>query len=148
MPSRRSVVPNEVSNEHRRQIRSHSMLADVHFPTTSICRCGPREIRADGHDIPRLLEAILRLFPLDSYDTPVMLMDRVEADKARDLKVTVWKKYEEIAAKAEGKEVSVKYLERFDFYERAKKAFAVVHTGETAQYGNIIIKKGVVLHED
>ncbi|KAI0209705.1 Fucose mutarotase [Lamellibrachia satsuma] len=124
------------------------VLADAHFPTSSICRCGPREIRADGHDIPRLLEAILRLFPLDTYATPVTLMSLVPEDKARGLKVTVWKKYKEIAAKAEGREVSVQYLERFEFYERAKKAFAVVHTGETAQYGNIIIKKGVVLQED
>jgi L-fucose mutarotase len=87
------------------------VLADAHFPSSSICRSGPRELRADGHSIPPLLEAILKVFPLDIYvESPV--------------------KFEQV--------------ERFEFYERAKKAFAVVHTGETAQYGNIILKKGVV----
>ena len=122
------------------------VLADVHFPTSSICRNGPTEIRADGHGIPILLEAILKLFPLDTYvDFPVAVMDLVQQDKVSGLKVPVWDKYQASLNKAENKEVLIEKVERFQFYERAKKAFAVVHTGETAQYGNIILKKGLVL---
>lgn len=122
------------------------VLADVHFPTSSICRHGPKEIRADGHQIPQLLEAILKLFPLDAYDPhPVAVMDLVQSDKERGLHVPVWETYQTLVNKAEGKQINVEKVERFEFYERAKKAFAVVHTGETAQYGNIMIKKGLVL---
>jgi L-fucose mutarotase len=122
------------------------VLADAHFPTSSVCRCGPKEVRADGHNVPALLEAILKLFPLDAYvDAPVAVMDRVPEDKARDLKVPVWDKYQQIVDEAENKIVTIEKVERFAFYERAKKSFAVVHTGETAQYGNIILKKGLVL---
>jgi len=122
------------------------LLADTHFPSSSICRHGPKEIRADGHNIPQLLTAIMQLMPLDQYVvSPVALMDRVDSDKAKDLAVPVWSKYEDIINKAENKAVGIEYVERFAFYERAKTAFAIVHTGETAQYGNIILKKGVCL---
>jgi len=122
------------------------VLADAHFPTSSICRCGPREVRADGHRIPELLAAIVKFFPLDTYvDSPVALMDLVPSDTVKGLKVPVWKKYQQILDETEGQEISMERVERFAFYERAKKAFAIVHTGETAQYGNIILKKGVVL---
>jgi len=90
----------------------------------------------------------LRLFPLDNYvEAPVAVMDRVMEDKARDLKVPVWDEYQKIVNKAENTEVKFEKVERFAFYERAKRAFAVVHTGEKAQYGNIIIKKGLVLDQ-
>nr|XP_045217722.1 fucose mutarotase isoform X2 [Macaca fascicularis] len=72
------------------------VLADLNFPASSICQCGPLEIRADGLGIPPLLEALLKLLPLDTY---------VESPRA------------------------LAKLERFEFYERAKKAFAVVATG-------------------
>jgi len=123
------------------------VLADAHFPTSSICRSGPREIRADGHNIPALLEAILKLFPLDAYvQYPVAVMDLVDADKKREFKVPVWTVYAAIVDRIEEKHIEYEKVERFQFYERAKKAFAVVHTGETAQYGNIILKKGLVLN--
>ncbi|KAL3863442.1 hypothetical protein ACJMK2_005198 [Sinanodonta woodiana] len=122
------------------------VLADAHFPTSSICRAGPREVRADGLLIPALLEAVLTLLPLDTYvSKPVALMDRVPADKEKNLTVTIWDTYKDIINKAENQTVGIEMVERFSFYERAKKAFAVVHTGETAQYGNIILKKGVAL---
>ncbi|XP_002740577.1 fucose mutarotase-like [Saccoglossus kowalevskii] len=120
------------------------VLADVFFPTGSICKHGPEEIRADGHGIPELLEAIMKLFPLDAYvDKPAHVMDLVESDKQKNLKTPVWDKYQEILNKAEKREVNIGEIERFAFYDRAKTAFAVVHTGESSQYGNLILKKGL-----
>lgn len=121
------------------------VIGDANYPTASTCSHGPREIRLDAcHSNPELLKAILKLFPLDQYvEAPVALMDRVPNDKAKGLKVPVWPKYQEIVDEAEGKTVQMEYVERFQFYERAKKAYAVIHTGETALYGCMIIKKGV-----
>lgn len=126
------------------------VLADAHFPTTSICkRSGVREIRADGISIPPLLEAILKLFPLDLYEScPVSLMDLVDSDKMNFPDgPSIWKEYEGIVKRAEPslKHQTFTLVERFKFYEQAKKAFAIVATGETAQYGNIILRKGVVI---
>lgn len=122
------------------------VLADAHFPTSSICRCGPKELRADGNKIPELLKAVLCLLPLDQYcEAPVVLMDRVPTDKARNLPTPIWTTYQEIVNEAEQRDVVMDAIERFEFYERAKKTFAVIHTGELAQYGNIILKKGIVL---
>lgn len=122
------------------------VLADAHFPTASVCRFGPKEIRADGIPIPKLLEAVLSVMPLDTYVShPVCLMDKVPEDRAKGLQTPIWTEYQVIVDKAENSQINIEKLERFQFYERAKKAFAVVHTGELAQYGNIILKKGVAL---
>lgn len=121
------------------------VLADANFPTSSICKAGPIEVRADGHGIPALLKAILTLFPLDTYvDAPAILMDLVDDDKARGLETPVWSTYKKYINEAEGKEIKVDLVERFAYYERAKKAYAVVATGETALYGNLILTKGVI----
>ncbi|CAM4726870.1 hypothetical protein PO909_019359 [Leuciscus waleckii] len=119
------------------------VLADANFPATSICKCGPVEIRADAVGIPELLKAILKLFPLDTYDDSAAVMDLVQSDKLKGLKVPVWDQYSDLLKQA-GSDGNFKFVERFAFYERAKKAFAVVATGETALYGNLIIKKGVI----
>lgn len=120
------------------------VLADANFPASSICACGPKEIRADGLGIPRLLEAVLKLLPLDTYvPFPAAVMDLVDSDKQRCLAVPVWGTYEQLLRQA-GSQVSLEKVERFAFYERAKKAYAVVATGETALYGNLILKKGVI----
>ncbi|CAG6017342.1 unnamed protein product [Menidia menidia] len=120
------------------------VLADANFPAASICACGPKEIRADGLGIPRLLEAILKLFPLDTYaPSPAAVMDLVESDKQRCLAVPVWGTYTQLLCQA-GSQTTLEVVERFAFYERAKKAYAVVATGETALYGNLILKKGVI----
>ncbi len=106
---------------------------------------GPVYVEASGHSATALLEAIMTLFPLDAYDpSPAMVMDRVERDKKSNLQVPVWDEYRCILENATQQKVQLKPIERFQFYERAKKAFAVVATGETALYGNIIIKKGVI----
>uniref|UniRef100_A0A3P8V9T9 Fucose mutarotase n=1 Tax=Cynoglossus semilaevis TaxID=244447 RepID=A0A3P8V9T9_CYNSE len=105
------------------------VLADVNFPTSSVCACGPKEIRADGLGIPQLLEAILKLFPLDTYVTsPAAVMDRVDADKLRNLPVPVWDVYSNLLSKS-GSNADLELVERFEFYDRAKAAFAVVATG-------------------
>uniref|UniRef100_A0A8D1D5N0 Fucose mutarotase n=1 Tax=Sus scrofa TaxID=9823 RepID=A0A8D1D5N0_PIG len=120
------------------------VLADVNFPTSSVCKCGPEEIRADGLGIPQLLEAVLTLLPLDTYvESPAAVMELVPSDRERGLQTPVWTSYQSILLQA-GCTSSLTAIERFEFYERAKKAFAVVATGETALYGNLILKKGVL----
>jgi len=125
------------------------VLADTNFPSASICGegpDGPRLVRADGHSIPVLLEAILQLLPLDTYVyAPVMLMDLVNKDKNSGMPAPpVWATYQSLLDASEEKKVEVTRLERFEFYKQAKEAYAVVHTGETALYGNIILQKGVL----
>ncbi|KAG8517507.1 Enoyl-CoA hydratase, mitochondrial, partial [Galemys pyrenaicus] len=122
----------------------HGDEIDTNFPASSICRCGPQEIRADGLSIPQLLEAVLQLLPLDTYvESPVAVMELVPSDQERGLQTPVWESYQYILSRA-GCPTPLAKIERFAFYERAKKAFAVVATGETALYGNLILKKGVL----
>ncbi|XP_043842504.1 fucose mutarotase isoform X1 [Dromiciops gliroides] len=125
------------------------VLADANFPTSSICRCGPLEVRADGLSIPQLLESILKLLPLDTYEpNSVVVMDLVESDKAKGLQTPdVWQTYKSLLSQA-GFSEDLGKVERFAFYEQAKKAFAVVATGETALYGNIILRKGVIAPQE
>lgn len=112
------------------------VIADGNFPSESI---GQRVVRADGHGVPELLRAILELFPLDTYQKPVYIMDKVPGDETP---VPIWDEYKEIVSAHTGEEIEK--IERFAFYERAKKAYCVVATGEEAIYANIILKKGVV----
>jgi L-fucose mutarotase len=115
------------------------VIADGNFPSASIAQ---RLVRSDGNMVPELLEAILKFFPLDPYvDHPVALMQVVPGDT---YKPTIWKTYKAIVKKSNNTNKSIENIERFAFYERAKKAYAVVATSETALYANIILKKGVV----
>lgn len=114
------------------------ILADAHFPGESF---NDRVLRADGLKIPALLEAILPLFELDAYvPHPLVMMAAVEGDT---LDSKVEESYLEAIRKSNPEVPTIKRIGRFDFYERATKAFAVVMTGETAKYGNIVLKKGV-----
>lgn len=119
------------------------VIADGNFPAQSIGKNGI-VLRMDGHGVPEILEAILEVFPLDQYvEKPVSLMDRVPGDMAD---VSIWKTYDDIISKYEGRGTQViGKLERFAFYEEAKRAYAVVATGETSQYANVILQKGCVL---
>uniref|UniRef100_A0A6I8NXP6 L-fucose mutarotase n=1 Tax=Ornithorhynchus anatinus TaxID=9258 RepID=A0A6I8NXP6_ORNAN len=77
------------------------VLADANFPTSSVCQCGPVEIRADGVGVPQLLEAILKLLPLDTYvDSPATVMDLVEGDKAKGLTTPVWTEFQMLLSQA------------------------------------------------
>ncbi len=120
-------------------------IGDGNFPGAKIAKAeGAILLRADGHGVPALLDAILQVFPLDAYvETPAMLMEKMDCDK--DLDIEVWKEYEDIIAKhdARGKSAIGAY-ERFEFYEQAKKCYCVLQSGETAIYANIILQKGVV----
>jgi L-fucose mutarotase len=114
------------------------ILADAHFPGETF---NPRVLRADGLQIPALLEAILPLFELDQYVAhPLAMMDAVPGDQ---LDPAVEAAYMESILKTNPNVPAIERIERFAFYERTRKAFAVVMTGETAKYGNIILKKGV-----
>jgi L-fucose mutarotase len=116
------------------------VIADGNFPAVSTAQ---RLIRSDGNMVPELLEAVLKFFPLDPYvENPVALMEVVPGDP---YKPTIWETYKKIIKKTDNKKKNIESVERFAFYERAGKAFAVVATSETALYANIIIKKGVVM---
>ena len=115
------------------------VLADAFFPGDSM---NSFVIRADGIRIPALLDGILALMNLDSYvPHPVIMMAPVPGD---NLDETVEKSYREVIDKHWPQTPAIERMERFAFYERAKKAFAVLMTGETVKYGNIILKKGVI----
>jgi len=116
------------------------VIGDGNFPAAA---CSRRLVRADGHGIPSLLEAIMDLFPLDEYvATPVALMAVVPGDDTPT--PAIWQTYEGILQKHGYKPSQIEYMDRFDFYKRTKKAFAVVATGESAIYANILLKKGVI----
>ncbi|KAF4026513.1 hypothetical protein G4228_018459 [Cervus hanglu yarkandensis] len=109
--------------------RDEIVLAHMNFPSSSMCRGGPEEIRADSLGIPQLSEAVLQLLPLDTYvQSPAMVMELMPSDRKRGLLTPVWTSYQSILSRA-GYEGSLGMVERFAFYERAKKAFAVVATG-------------------
>ncbi|MEN6643869.1 MAG: L-fucose mutarotase [Armatimonadia bacterium] len=114
------------------------VLADAHFPGETI---GKLTLRADGLRIPDLLDAILPLFELDAYvEDPVAMMAPVPGDS---LDPAVEQAYRTAIDRHAPATPPIARVERYAFYERAKQAFAVVMTGETAKYGNIILKKGV-----
>jgi len=116
------------------------VIGDGNFPAASMAR---RLIRADGHGVPELLEAIMKFFPLDGFvDRPVALMAVVPGDST---KPTIWEKYRSILKAADTNFKDFEFVERFDFYERAKQAYAILATGEAAIYANVILKKGVVV---
>lgn len=132
------ISPNLLAVLHRMGHGDEIVPADVHFPGDTF---GKRVIRADGLKIPNLLDAILPLFVLDSYvDSPLIMMIPVPGDK---LDPAVETSYREAIDKHWPKTPPIYRMERFAFYERAKLSFAILMTGETAKYGNIILKKGV-----
>jgi L-fucose mutarotase len=115
------------------------VLADAFFPGDSF---NSRVIRADGIRIPALLEGILALINLDSYvPHPVIMMAASSGDS---LDPTVEASYRAVIDRLWPGTPPVELIERFAFYERTKTAYAVLMTGETVKYGNIILKKGVI----
>ena len=113
------------------------ILADAHFPGHSV---NDKVLRADGVKITTLLDGILPLFELDSYDNPLIMMQAVDGDS---LDPFVESSYRAEIEKYVSDAPEIIRIGRFEFYDRAEKAAAVVMTGETAKYGNIILKKGV-----
>lgn len=132
------ISPELLATLYRMGHGDEIVLADAHFPGES---CNERVIRADGLKVADLLDAILPLFALDTYvDSPLIMMAPVPGDT---LDPDVERRYRAAIDRHAPKAPPIQRIERFAFYERAKKAFAVVMTGETAKYGNIILKKGV-----
>ena len=116
------------------------VIADGNFPAASIAQ---RLVRLDGHNVPEVLDAILKFFPLDIYvKNPVGLMEVVPGD---NVKPVIWEEYRKIIVESKEPFKEFEHIERFAFYERAKKAYAVIATSESALYANIILKKGVVV---
>lgn len=111
------------------------VIADGNFPGASLAR---NLVRLDGHGAAEVLQAILQLFPLDHYEPPVHLMQKVSGDT---VETPIWDAFATLLAPHTQQPIA--YLERYAFYERAKKAYAVIMTGERALYANILLKKGV-----
>lgn len=116
------------------------IIADGNFPGAALAQ---RLVRLDGHAGPEVLEAVLKLLPLDNYADNFVLMEKMECDK--DMDIPVWKEYDRIAKAGDPHYAGMTHIDRFEFYERTKKAYAVIATSETAQYANILLKKGLVL---
>lgn len=113
------------------------VIGDANFPAASL---NSRVVRADGIKGDELLDAILQVIPCDTYSKEnLFLMETTNGDTTP----TIWEDYKKTAKKNDN---NAKFgtIERFAFYERAKKAYAVIASGETAIYANIIIKKGVI----
>lgn len=113
------------------------VIADGNFPGASLAR---RLVRCDGHGIPVILDAVLTLMPLDFIvETPVVLMSSSIGSPDPE----VWETYRAILQARESEHCGIELMERYAFYDRAARAYAIVTTGETAMRGNIILKKGV-----
>ena len=120
------------------------VIADGNFPAESMGK-NAIVIRADGHGIPELLDAILTVFPLDSYvEKPAVLMQLMDRDVGR-VETPIWDEYRSIIAKHDERGAdALGNIDRFDFYEEAKKCYAIIATGESAIYANIMLQKGVI----
>ncbi|MDD3885519.1 MAG: L-fucose mutarotase [Victivallaceae bacterium] len=113
------------------------VFSDAHFPAYSF---GRPVLRADGCSVPQMLDAVLPLLELDSYvDAPAVMMAPVPGDSLDMDYVALCQK----SVAAHGCPAKIAHIDRFAFYERTKSVFAVVVTGETRKYGNILLKKGV-----
>ena len=117
------------------------VIADGNFPAESMGKDAV-VIRADGHGVPEILDAVLKMIPLDQYvERPAALMEVVPGD---DCVPVIWEQYRALLEDNGEDPARIEMMERFACYERAKKAYAIIATGESAIYANILLKKGVV----
>ena len=115
------------------------VIADGNFPAGTYSK---RLVRLDGHNVPEILEAILKFVPLDQYvEEPVALMEVVKGDPVVPV---IWEKYRQIVKNSDKNFTEFEYMDKWEFYERSKKAYAVITTGESAIYANVLLRKGVV----
>ena len=119
------------------------VISDGNFPAESMGK-NAIVIRCDGHGVPEILDAILKVFPLDTYvEKPVNLMEVMPGDT---VETPIWDTYEEIVAKHDERGgAAIGHIERFAFYDEAKTAYAIIATSEKALYENIMLQKGVVV---
>ena len=118
------------------------LIADGNFPTHTV-GADSHIVRMDGHGVCEILDAVLQLFPLDTYtERPVSIMEKVPGDT---VETPIWKEFEEIVAKYDERGAStIGFIERFKFYEEAKTSYLIIATSEKALYANIMLQKGVV----
>ena len=117
------------------------VIADGNYPCFG---CSERVVRCDGHGIPEILDAIMQFMPLDQYvKNPTILMEVLKDDPYEP---KIWEKYKVIINKYEKNGAREIYIDKYEFYERAKKSYAVIATSEAELYANIILKKGVVIN--
>ena len=122
------------------------VIADGNFPVESIGK-NAITIRCDGHCVREILDAILKLFPLDTYvEHPVNLMEVMPGD---NVETPIWDTYKEIVSKHDERgEKAIGNIERFAFYDEAKTAYCIISTSEKALYANVMLQKGVVINND
>ena len=120
------------------------VIADGNFPAESMGK-DAIVIRMDGHGVPEILDAILQVFPLDTYtDKPVQLMELMDCDKGK-ISTPIWDTYKEIVAKYDERGAdAVGNIDRFDFYDEARQVYCIIATSEAAVYANVMLQKGVV----
>ena len=143
-------IPNILSPELLKVLAEmgHSdqiCISDGNFPGAAMAKAkNAIFLRADGHGVPELLDAVLQVIPLDTYvEKPVTLMQTMDCDK--DLEIPIWDTYKEIVAKHDDRgAAAVGNIDRFKFYEEAKDCYCIIQTGETAVYANVIVQKGVI----
>lgn len=118
------------------------VIADGNFPAESMGK-DAYVIRMDGHGVPEILEAVLQVFPLDTYvEHPVNLMEVMPGDP---VETPIWSIYENLVTEADSRGAgAMGHIERFEFYGESRKAYAIIATSEKALYANIILQKGVV----
>ncbi|MBS9781606.1 MAG: fucose isomerase [Gammaproteobacteria bacterium] len=118
------------------------VIADGNFPAESMGK-NAKVIRLDGHGVPEVLDAILTVFPLDTYcDKPVSLMEKVPGDTTE---TPIWDEFAKVVANhdSRGKDI-IGHIERFAFYDEARTSYVIIATSESALYANIMLQKGVI----
>ena len=125
------------------------VIADANFPGERLAAetTFGRLIRCPGTDVAQVFAAICGLFPLDTAYTehPASVMELTDGDKARNIpQPEAWADYEKILRNIYP-EQRLGRMERFQFYERTRQAYAIIQTGEERQYGNLMLVKGCVL---
>ena len=150
-PSRRNVeimlkkIPRNITPELVKILMEMGhgdeiVLGDGNFPAANYAK---RLVRCDGQGVAGLLDAILELFPLDTYtERPVILMEVAKGDDVQT--PGIWGDYKKILQKHEPLASQIEYLGRYDFYNKAKEAYAIIATSESEVYANIILRKGIV----
>ena len=115
------------------------VIADGNYPSESNAQ---RILRADGHGAVPLIEAILKFLPVDTFVDDVAVVMRPVDRQAPE--PPIWSDFRRLLREGEGRDIALTTIERDAFYHRSRSAYAIVATGETALYANLILKKGVV----
>lgn len=134
------IQPKLLKILHEMGHGDYLVIGDSNYPAASNAK---KLVRCDGNGVEDVLDAILKLFPLDSYvECPVTLMKVAPGDTTIP---EIQENIKKVVCKYEDKGIgAIEYIDRFDFYEKAKKAYAIVATTEKKLYGCMIIKKGVI----